>query len=92
MAYPPARSRPSTAAARIRIPGYARCTPCDDVANAAVNLACTILSEALPTSSQELTDAATVIVNSLMISTNIWEPACDIGAGIQAAIDVKLNQ
>jgi len=27
-----------------------------------------------------------------MISTNIWEPACDIGAGIQAAIDVKLNQ
>ena len=69
----------------------APCTPCDDVANAAVNLACIVLNETQPTNIQELTDAATVIVDSLMISTNICEGTCDIGAGIQAAIDAKLN-
>jgi hypothetical protein len=41
--------------------------------------------------SAETQVAATVIVNTLLISTNICEPDCDIGAEINAAIDVKLN-
>ncbi len=46
----------------------------------------------MPTTVQELTDAATTIVNSLMISTNVCEETCDLAAGIQTAIDTKLNQ
>jgi hypothetical protein len=70
----------------------APCVDCDDVASAAVDLACLVLGENIPTSVAETEAAATIIVNTLLISTNVCEPDCDIGAGIQAAIDAKLNQ
>ena len=44
-----------------------------------------------PTSVQELQEFAQTIVNTLLISANICEPSCDVGAGIAAAIDAKLN-
>jgi len=69
----------------------APCTPCDDVVNAAVDFACTALGISPVTSLQELQDAAASIVATLLISANICDPTnCDIGAGIQAAIDAKL--
>ncbi len=68
----------------------APCTPCDDVINAAVDLACTALGINPVTSLQELQDAAASIVATLLISANICEDTCDINAGIQAAIDAKL--
>ena len=69
----------------------ADCVPCADVANGAVNLACLVLGENTPSSVAEIQAAALVIVDTLLISTNICEDPCDIGAGIQAAIDAKLN-
>ena len=70
----------------------ADCVPCADVTSGAVDLACLVLGENTPTSYAETEAAALVIVNTLLISTNICEDPCDIGAGIQAAIDAKLNQ
>ena len=71
----------------------APCVPCQDVADSAVGLACLILGETSPTNFQEIENAATVIVGSLMISTNICEGEgeCDIGSEINSAIDAKLN-
>ena len=57
----------------------------------AVDLACLVLGENTPTSFAEIQAAALVIVDTLLMSTNICEDPCDIGAGIQAAIDAKLN-
>jgi hypothetical protein len=70
----------------------APCKPCADVAGAAVDLSCKILDVNPATDIQELRDTAQVIVNTLLISTNICETDCDIGAEINAAIDTKLNQ
>jgi hypothetical protein len=64
---------------------------CADVANGAVDLACLVLGENIPTSFGQTQAAATVIVNTLLISTNICEPTCDIGAEIDALIDAKMN-
>ncbi|HCN10656.1 MAG TPA: hypothetical protein DIT01_22250 [Lentisphaeria bacterium] len=61
------------------------------MANGAVALACLILGENIPTTFAETQAAALVIVNTLLISTNICEDTCDIGAEINAAIDAKLN-
>ncbi|HCN09580.1 MAG TPA: hypothetical protein DIT01_16750, partial [Lentisphaeria bacterium] len=69
----------------------APCTPCADVTDAAVALACEILGNSPPASVSELTATAGVIVNNLLISANICEDPCDINAGIQAALDAKLN-
>jgi hypothetical protein len=69
----------------------ADCVACADVANGAVDLACLVLGENIPTNYAQTQAAATVIVNTLLISTNICEPACDIGAEIDAAIDAKMN-
>lgn len=69
----------------------APCTPCADVAGAAVELACIILDVNPATNIQELQDTAQVLVNTLMISANICEVSCDVGGEIQAAIDTKLN-
>ena len=69
----------------------APCTPCDDVANAAVDLACKIIGLNPPTSVQELQVCAQTIVDTMLISANICEPSCDVGAAIAAAIDAKLN-
>jgi hypothetical protein len=69
----------------------ADCVACADVANGAVDLACLVLGENLPTRVGQVQAAATVIVNTLLISTNICEPTCDIGAEIDALIDAKMN-
>jgi hypothetical protein len=69
----------------------ADCVACADVANGAVELACLVLGENLPTRVGQVQAAATVIVNTLLISTNICEPTCDIGAEIDALIDAKMN-
>ena len=69
----------------------APCTPCDDVTDAAVALACLILGESPPASVSGLQAAAETIVGTLLISSNICEPECDVAAGIATAIDVKLN-
>jgi hypothetical protein len=70
----------------------APCVPCADVANAAVALACTIMGENLPSSIQGWQNTANVIVNTLLISTNICETDCEIGSEIDAAIVDKRNQ
>ncbi len=70
----------------------AACTPCADVTDAAVALACEILGENPPTSVSALQATSQVVVDTLLISTNICEADCDISAGIQAAIDAKLSQ
>jgi hypothetical protein len=44
-----------------------------------------------PTSLSEVQAAASTIVNSLLVSTNICEPDCDISSEIDAAIDAKVN-
>jgi len=69
----------------------AACTPCADVTDAAAELSCKLLGTTPPTSVQELQEFAQTIVNTLLISANICEPSCDVGAGIAAAIDAKLN-
>jgi hypothetical protein len=69
----------------------ADCVACADVANGAVDLACLVLGENLPTRVGQVQAAATVIVNTLLISTNICETDCDIGAEIDALIDAKMN-
>ena len=70
----------------------APCVNCADVADAAVDLACKIMGVSPPSSVQDLEDCAQVIVDNLLISANICDSAgCDIGAGIQAALDAKLN-
>jgi hypothetical protein len=69
----------------------ADCVACADVANGAVDLACLILGENLPTRVGQIQAAATVIVNTLLISTNICETDCNIGAEIDALIDAKMN-
>ncbi len=69
----------------------APCTPCDDVVNAAVDLACTALGISPATSLQQLQDTAESVVATLLISANVCEDTCDVNAGIQAAIDAKLN-
>jgi len=70
----------------------APCTSCADVVNAAVTLACTALGISPTTNLQQLQDTAQSIVDTLLISANICEPTnCDIGTGIQDAIDAKLN-
>ena len=67
----------------------APCKPCADVASAAVDLACKLAQDA--SSISEVRECANVVVNTLLISTNICEVSCDIGADIDAAIDAKLN-
>ena len=69
----------------------APCVDCDAVASGAVDLACLVLGENIPTSIAETQAAATVIVNTLLISTNICEDTCDIGVEIEAAINTKMN-
>ena len=69
----------------------ADCVACADVANGAVNLACLVLGENVPSSVADIEAAALVIVDTLLISTNICEDPCDIGSEIQAAIDAKVN-
>jgi hypothetical protein len=69
----------------------ADCVACADVANGAVELACLVLGENLPTRVGQIQAAATVIVNTLLISTNICETDCNIGAEIDALIDAKMN-
>jgi len=69
----------------------APCVDCDDVASGAVDLACLVMGENIPNSVAQIQAAATIIVNTLLISTNICEDTCDIGAEITAAIDTKLN-
>ena len=70
----------------------APCTPCAAVTDAAVALACKILGENPPASVSELQATSQVIVDTLLISANICEDDCDVSAGIQAAIDAKLNE
>ena len=69
----------------------AACTPCADVTDAAVELACKLLGTTPPTSVSDLQEFAQTIVDTLLISANICETECDVGAGITAAIDAKLN-
>jgi hypothetical protein len=69
----------------------ADCVACADVANGAVDLACLVLGEIMPTSFVQTQAAATVIVNTLLISTNICETDCDIGAEIDTLINAKMN-
>ena len=69
----------------------ADCVACADVANGAVDLACLVLGENIPTSFVETQAAAQVIKDTLLISTNICEDACDIGAEIDALINAKMN-
>jgi hypothetical protein len=69
----------------------ADCVACADVANGAIDLACLVLGENMPTSFVQTQAAATVIVNTLLISTNICETACDIGAEIDTLINAKMN-
>jgi len=69
----------------------ADCVACADVANGAVDLACLVLGENIPTNYAQTQAAATVIVNTLLISTNICELACDIGAEIDTLINAKMN-
>jgi hypothetical protein len=49
------------------------------------------LGESPPASVSDLQSAATTIVDTLMISSNICEPECDLAAGIETAINAKLN-
>ena len=67
----------------------APCKPCDDVAAAAVDLACKIISINPPTSTPEFLDCVQVIVDTMLISANICETDCDVGAAIDTAIDNK---
>jgi hypothetical protein len=70
----------------------AACTPCADVSDAAVTLACKLIGTNPPTNVPELQECAQTIVDNLLISANICAPDnCDIAAGITAAIDAKLN-
>ncbi len=69
----------------------ADCVACADVANGAVDLACLVLGENIPTNYADTQAAATVIVNTLLISTNICETDCDIGVEIDALINAKMN-
>jgi hypothetical protein len=70
----------------------APCVSCEDVASAAVDLACVILGASAATSVAELRADADVIVNSLMISANLCEGECDLGVQIDAAITAKLAE
>jgi hypothetical protein len=69
----------------------AACTPCADVTTAAVALACKLVATNPPTNVPELQEFSQVIVDTLLISTNICEDDCDVAAGITAAIDAKVN-
>ena len=69
----------------------ADCVACADVATSAVDMACLILGENIPTSFAETQAAAATIVASLEISANICEGACDIGSEIDALINAKMN-
>ncbi|HCN07209.1 MAG TPA: hypothetical protein DIT01_04685, partial [Lentisphaeria bacterium] len=70
----------------------APCVSCEDVASAAVDLACVILGASAATSVAELRADADVIVDSLMISANLCEGECDLGVQIDAAIAAKLAE
>jgi hypothetical protein len=50
------------------------------------------LGQILPSSVSELQTTSQVIVDTLLISTNICEDPCDVSAGIQDAIDAKLAE
>ena len=67
----------------------APCVDCDVVASGAVDLACLVLGEQIPTSIAGIQAAANIIVNTLLISTNICGDNCEIGAEINAAIENK---
>ena len=69
----------------------ADCVPCADVTSGAVDLACLVLGENIPTTYSETEAAALVIVNTLLISANICEGDCDIGSEIDALINAKMN-
>jgi len=69
----------------------ADCVACADVANGAVDLACLVMGENIPTNFGETQAAAQVIVDTLLISTNICEDPCDIGSAIDALINAKMN-
>jgi hypothetical protein len=69
----------------------ADCVTCASVATSAVDMACLILGENIPTSFVETQAAATTIVASLEISANICEDTCDIGSEIDAIINAKMN-
>ena len=58
---------------------------------AAVAVSCTIVGEKLPSRIQGWQNTANVIVNTLLISTNICETDCDIGAEIDALINAKMK-
>jgi len=67
------------------------CTPCVDVTAAAVEQLCKIMVANPPRSVLELQDAVNSTVDTLLISTNICETACDIGAEIDTLINAKMN-
>ncbi len=69
----------------------ADCVACADVATSAVDMACLILGENIPTSFAETQAAAATIVASLEISANICEETCDIGSEIDTLINAKMN-
>ncbi len=64
---------------------------CASVASSAVDMACLILGENIPTSFAETQAAAATIVASLEISANICEETCDIGSEIDTLINAKMN-
>ncbi len=71
----------------------APCTPCADVAAGAVDLACLVMGENIPTNFADTQAAAQVIVNTLLISANICDADnCDVSSEINAAIDAKLAE
>jgi hypothetical protein len=69
----------------------ADCVTCASVASSAVDMACLILGENIPTSFAETQAAAATIVASLEISANICEETCDIGSEIDTLINAKMN-
>ena len=67
----------------------APCKPCDDVAAAAVDLACKIIGINPPTNTPEFLDCVQVIIDTMLISANICETDCDVASAINTAIDNK---
>ncbi len=70
----------------------APCVSCEDVASAAVDLACLVLGENPPASIADLRAGVDVIVASLMISANLCEGECDLSSQIDDAIATKLGE
>ena len=52
-------------------------------------MACKIIGINPPTNTPEFLDCVQVIVDTMLISANICETDCDVGAAIDTAIDNK---